>query len=207
MGSSYWPRLMFLEQSGPHSHQLRKPFLAHLSLWKGLWIMRTADKADPGPDMTTVIIHIWPLCLVSGLKRVFLVFFMGTKMLVLFMSCIYRAVFMIMCWSPLYTRSFLKYSVLSDSGDHPGQPGSPGLPRWADRRLHLLHPRVQFPLRAQERNCEKHDSCTWTWDLPVIIFSDFALWCVSNQCPSFQNRQTERVQEQLCHRERNVGRK
>merc|ERR1712037_619536 len=31
-------------------------------------IMRTADKADPDPDMTTVIFHIWPLCLVSGLK-------------------------------------------------------------------------------------------------------------------------------------------
>ena len=27
--------------------------------------------------------------------------------------------------------------------------------------------------------------------MPVILLSDFALWCDSNQCPSFQNRQRE----------------
>ena len=26
MGPSYWPRLMFLEQTGPHGRQLRRPF-------------------------------------------------------------------------------------------------------------------------------------------------------------------------------------
>ena len=30
--------------------------------------MRTADKADPDPEVTTALFYIWPLMLVSGLK-------------------------------------------------------------------------------------------------------------------------------------------
>jgi len=40
-------------------------------------IMRTADKADPDPDFTTVIIHIWPLCLVLTLAGLVLLVFLA----------------------------------------------------------------------------------------------------------------------------------
>ena len=47
-------------------------------------IMRSADKADPDPDMATVMFYIWPLTLVSGLKteysnqRLYFVFYVYT---------------------------------------------------------------------------------------------------------------------------------
>ena len=97
--------------------------------------MRTADKADPDPDITTVLIHIWPLCLVSGLKtKLSSLFLMGIKILVPLISC-------------PHTKSFIEtFSFEPLFGDHPGRPSSPGFPGRPDRRLHLLHPRVRLPL-------------------------------------------------------------
>ena len=126
--------------------------------------MGTADKADPGPDMTTVIFHIWPLCLVSGLKT----------------KCSNQRVFflwVLKCWF-FSKSSFTTFSFEPLFGDHPGPPGSPGLPGWADRMAHLLHPLLLLPLDVRSPVSSVHGSVqgqretVMNTTLPVI--SNFA---------------------------------
>ena len=65
--------MLIILSTGQYSNtQLFSVVTSVLSLsWgaaRSFLIMRSADKADPDPDMTTVMFYIWPLTLVSGLK-------------------------------------------------------------------------------------------------------------------------------------------
>ena len=74
--------------------------------------MRSADKADPDPDMATVMFYIWPLTLVSGLKteysnqRLYFVF-LCVYWFWFFSFAVFTVVLMITCCSKFHSKSFL----------------------------------------------------------------------------------------------------